>query len=124
MAEELEDTFKPAHQLGKQAVIVDVYFVNEFVEIILMASAEIDEGLDCLVWIGRDVLTLSGGEDGEHVIGEGSEVSDRAVDIGGFVDTDEGFVEDSEEIAEEVEGDRFFDHREHLGFVALPSVHL
>lgn len=124
MAEELEDTFQPAHELGKQTVIVDVDFVNELVKIILMASAEIDEGLDCLVWIRRDVLTLSGSEDGEHIIGEGSEVGDGTIDIGGFVDADQGLVEDGEEVTEEVEGDGLFDHGEHLGFVALPSVHL
>ncbi len=103
---------------------MDVYLVDEFVEIILMASAEIDEGLDGLVWISGDVLTLSGGEDGEHIVGKGSEVGDGAVDIGGFVDADEGFIEDGEEIAEEAEGDRLFDHGEHLGFVALSRVHL
>lgn len=103
---------------------MDVHFVYEFVEIILMASAKINEGLNCLVRIRRDVLTLSGGEDREHVIGEGSEVGDGAVDIGGFVDADERFVEDGEEVAEELEGDGFFDHGEHLGFVALSSVHL
>ena len=70
--------------------------MNEFVEIILMASAEIDERLDCLVWIGGDVLTLRGGKDGEHVIGEGSEIGNGVVDVGGFVDADEGFVEDGE----------------------------
>ena len=103
---------------------MDVYFVNEFVEVILMASAEIDEGLDGLVWIGGDVLTLSGSEDRERVVGEGSEVGDGVVDIGGFVDADKGFVEDGEKVAEELEGDGLFDHGEHLGFVALPSIHL
>lgn len=103
---------------------MDVHFVYEFVEIILMARTKINEGLNRLVWVRRDVLTLSGGEDGEHVVGEGSEVGDGAVDIGGFVDADEGFVEDGEEVAEEVEGNGFFNHGEHLGFVALSSVHL
>lgn len=124
MAEELEDTFQPAHDLGKQPVIVDVHLVNKFVEVVLMACAKIDEGLDCLIWIRRDVLALSGCEDGEHVVGEGCEVSDGTVDIGGFVDANQGFVKDCEKIAEEVEGDGLFDHGEHLGFVALPSVHL
>lgn len=103
---------------------MDVHFVYEFVEIVLMASTKINEGLNCLIWIRRDVLTLSRGEDREHVVGEGSEVGDGAVDIGGFVDANEGFVEDGEEVAEEMEGDGFFDYREHLGFVALSSVHL
>lgn len=103
---------------------MDVDFVDEFVEIVLMSSAEVNEGLDCLIWIGGNVLPLSGGEDGEHVVGKGSEVGNGVVDIGGFVDADERFVKNGEEVAEEVEGNRFFDHGEHLGFVALPSVHL
>lgn len=124
MTKEFEYTFQPAHYLGEQTVIVNVHFVDEFVEIVLMPSAEVDEGLNCLIGIGGNVLTLSGGEDGEHVVGEGSEVGNRIIDIGGFVDTDKGFVEDGEEIAEEVKGNRLFDHGEHLGLVALPSVHL
>ena len=103
---------------------MDVHFVHEFVEVVLVASAEVDEGLDGLVGVGGDVLTLSGGEDGEHVLGEGGEVGDGVVDVGGLVDADEGFVEDGEEVAEQVQGDGFFDHGEHLGFVALPGVHL
>ena len=103
---------------------MDVDFVNKFVEVILMTSAEIDKGLDCLVWIGGDVLTLSRGKNGEHVVGEGSEVGNGVVDVGGFVDADEGFVENGEEVTEKVEGDGFFNHGEHLGFVALSSVHL
>ena len=103
---------------------MDVDFVDEFIEIVLVPSAEINEGLDCLIWIGGYVLPLSGGEDGKHIVGKRSEVGDGVIDIGRFVDADEGFVENGEEVTEEVEGDRLFDHGEHLGFVALPSVHL
>ena len=123
MAEEFKNTFEPAHYLSKQAVVMDVNFMYEFVKIILMASAKVNEGLDRLVWIGRDVLSLSREEDGEHVVGKGGEVADGAVDVGRFVDADEGFVEDGKEVAKEAEGDGFFDHREHLGFVTLSSVH-
>ena len=49
---------------------MDVHFVYEFVEVVLMASTKINEGLNCLVRIRRDVLTLSGGKDREHVVGE------------------------------------------------------
>lgn len=103
---------------------MDVHFVDKFVKIVLMTSTQINEGLNRLVGIRRDVLTLSGGEDGEHVVGEGSKVCDGIVNIGGFVDADEGFVEDGEEVAEEAERDWFFNHGEHLGFVALSSIHL
>lgn len=33
-----------------------VNFVNEFVEIVFVALAEVDESLDCLVGVGGDVL--------------------------------------------------------------------
>ena len=78
--------------------------VDEFVEIMFMASAEIDEGLDCLIGVSGDVLSLGSFDDCEHVVGEGGEVGDAAVDVGGFVDADEGFVKDGEEVAEELEG--------------------
>jgi hypothetical protein len=35
---------------------VRVDFVHEFVEVVFVALAEVDEGLDCLVWVGGDVL--------------------------------------------------------------------
>ena len=98
--------------------------MDEFVKIVLMASAKINERLDSLIRVGRNVLALSGTKDGEHVVGEGSEVCNGVVDIGGFVDAYEGFIEDGEEVTKEAKGDGFFDHRKHLGFIALPSVHL
>ncbi len=97
--------------------------MDEFIEIVLVASAEVDEGLDGLIGVGRNVLALGGGEDGEGVVGEGGEVGDGVIDVGRFVDADEGFVEDGEEVAEEVEGYGFFDYGHHLGFVALAGVH-
>ena len=59
MSEELEDAFEPAHEGGKEAVVVNVDFMDEFVEVVLVAGAEIDEGLHCLVGVGGDVLALS-----------------------------------------------------------------
>ncbi len=123
VAQELEDPFQPAHERGEEAVVVDVDFVDEFVEVFLVAGAEVDEGLDGLVGVRRDVLALRRGQDAEHVVGEGREVCDGVVDVGRFVDADEGLVEDSEEVAEEVQGYRFFDYGEHLGFVPLAGVH-
>lgn len=123
LAQELEDALQPAHDLGEEAVVVDVDLVDEFVEVVLVAGAEVDEGLDGLVRVGGDVLALGLGEDGEHVVGEGGEVADAAVDVGGFVDAHEGLVEDGEEVAEELEGDGFFDEGEHACFVTLAGVH-
>jgi hypothetical protein len=33
-----------------------MHFMDEFVEVVFVALAEVDEGLDCLVRVGRDVL--------------------------------------------------------------------
>ena len=81
---------------------MDVDLVDEFVEVVLVPGAEVDEGLDGLIWVCGDVLTLSGGDDGDSVIGEGGKVGDGGVDVCRFVDADERFVEDSEEVAEEL----------------------
>ena len=102
---------------------MDMDFMDEFVEVVLVAGAEVDEGLDGLVGVGGDVLALGGLEHAEHVVGEVGEVGDGGVDIGGFVDAHEGLVEDGEEVAEEVQSDGFFDDGEHHCFVALAGVH-
>lgn len=99
-AEELKDAFEPAHELLEEAVVMDVDFVHELVEVVLVALAEVDEGLHGLVRVGRDVLPLGFVDDGEHVVGEDGEVGDAVVDVGRFVDAHEGFVEDGEEVAE------------------------
>lgn len=124
VAQELQDPLQPAHQRGEEPVVVDVDLVHELVEVLLVAAAEVDEALDRLVGVGGDVLPLRGVEDSKGVIGEGGEVRDGVVDVGGFVDPHEGFVEDGEEVAEEVERDRFLDDGEHLRLVPLPGVHL
>ena len=69
------------------------------------AGAQVDEGLHGLVRVSGDILALRSIYDGDGVVGEGGEVGDAAVDVGGFVDADKGFVEDREEVAEELEGD-------------------
>lgn len=77
--------------------------MHKFIEIVFVAGAQVDEGLDGLVGVGADVLALAGGDDGDGVVDEEGEVGDGVVDVCGFVDADEGFVEDGEEVAEEVE---------------------
>lgn len=88
VSQEFEDALQPAHQLLKEAVVVDVYFVNEFVKIVLMALAKVNEGLDGLVGVGRYVLALCFFYYREHVVGEDGEVCDAVVDVGRFVDAD------------------------------------
>ena len=82
---------------------MDVDLVDEFVEVVFVAGAKVDEGLDGLVRVGGDVLALGALDGDEHVVGEGGEVGHAVVDVGGFVDAHEGFVEDGEEVAEELE---------------------
>ena len=104
VAQKFKDTFQPAHELTEEAVVVDMDLVDEFVKVVFVTGAEIDERLDGLVGVGGDVLALGTIDDGEHVISEGGEVRDAAIDICGFVDADERFVEDCEEVAEELKG--------------------
>lgn len=88
---------------------MEMDLVNESVEAFLMTRAKVDEGLDCLIGVGRDVLTLSALEHAEHVVGEGGEVTDAIVDVGGFINPDKRLVEDCEEIAKELERHRLRD---------------
>jgi hypothetical protein len=83
---------------------VDMDFVDEFVEVVFVAGTEVNERLDGLVGIGRNVLTLGTINDGDGVVGESGEVGDAVVYVGGFVDADERVGEDCEEVAEESEG--------------------
>lgn len=56
LAQELEDAFYPAHELCEEPVVVRVHFVHEFVEVVLVARAEVDEGLDGLIGVCGNVL--------------------------------------------------------------------
>src|SRR2546421_10754995 len=96
-----------------------MHLVNEFVEVILVPGTEIDEALHRLVWVSRDVLTLSLLDNGDGIVGEGREIRDTAVHVGGFVNADKRFVKDSEEVTEKLERGRFLDHGGHHGFIAL-----
>ncbi len=100
VAEKFENAFEPAHELIEKAVVVGMYFVDEFVQIIFVPGAEINESLHRLVGICRDVLTLSALYDSNSVVCEESEVGDAVVDVGGLVDSNEWFVEDGKEVAE------------------------
>ena len=82
---------------------MDVNLVNKLVQVILMACAEIDEGLNGLIRIGGKVLTLCGLDDGDRIGDKVGEIGDAIVDACGFVDADEGLVENLEEIAEELQ---------------------
>jgi hypothetical protein len=83
---------------------VDVDLVDEFVEVVFVAGAQVDEGLDGLIWVGGDVLALGGFDSADCVVDKEGEVGDGVIDVCGFVDADEGFVEDGEEVTEELQG--------------------
>ena len=97
-----------------------MHFMDKLIKVVLMPCAQIDEALhsDIRVRVSQ-ILTLGRFDDFDDVVEKGGEVCDGAVDVCGFVDAHEGFVEDGEEIAEELQGDGFFDDGEHLGFVAV-----
>jgi hypothetical protein len=94
---------------------VCVHFVDEFVEVMFVALAEIDEGLYCLVWVGGDVLLAAfvddlvfisrdlrakeGGTYMDHVIDEYCEVGYRVVDVCRLVDANKRLIEDREEVS-------------------------
>ncbi len=95
----------------------------KFVEIILVAATKVNEGLNSLVWVGGNVLALSSRKNRKHIIKEGGKIGDRVVDIGRFVNPDEGLIEDRKEVAKEVKGNGFFDDARHHSLVPLSSVH-
>lgn len=104
VAQKFKDAFQPAHELVKEPIVVDVDLVNELIEVVLVARAEVDECLDGLVGVCGDLLSLAGFNGLNRVINEHGEICDAVVDVCGFVDTDKWFVEDREEVAEELEG--------------------
>lgn len=123
MSQETKDILDPVHQAIEQAVIVQVHLVNELIEIILVASTEINERLDRDVRISAEVLALSTFDDDDGIVNECSEVGDTVVYVRRFVDANEGFVEDGEEVAEERDCDWFFNNLKHLALVALTNEH-
>lgn len=70
MAEKLEDALQPAHELGKETIVVYMDLMDELVEIVLVPGAKVDEGLDGLIWVCGDVLPLCGCDYGDGVISE------------------------------------------------------
>lgn len=103
MAQKLKNAFQPTHQLVKEPIVVNVDLMNELVEVVLMACAEVDEGLYCLVGICRDLLSLAGFDSLDSVIDKHGEVCNAVVDVRGLVDANKRLVEYSEEIAEKLE---------------------
>ncbi len=95
-----------------------MHFVHEFVEVVFVALAEVDEGLDRLVGVGGDVL-LAAFVDNlfnslgkiqtndrlpylNHVVDENRKVCDAVVDIRRLVNPNKWLIEDREEIPEQL----------------------
>lgn len=88
----------------------------EFIEVVLVALAKINECLDGLVWVSRNVLFSAfindlkyvrmNPEHGTlhtnlyHIVDENSKVCDAVVYIGRLVHTNQRLVEDREEITQ------------------------
>ena len=108
MAQELKDTFQPTHELIKESVVVDMDLVYKFVEIVLVTRTEIDECLDGLVGICRNLLPLAGFDGLDRVIDEHGEIGNTVVYVRRFIHTDERFIEDGEKIAEELQSSRLY----------------
>ncbi len=102
VTQEVKDTLKPAHKLVKQSIIVLVYFVNEFVELVFVTGTEINESLDSLVGICGDFLPLTSLNCFDRVVYKYCKIGDTAVDIGRFVDADKRLIEDCEQVPEKL----------------------
>jgi fumarate reductase subunit C len=59
LAKEFEYPFYPAHELREETVVVRVDFVNEFVEVVFVSLAEVDESLDGLIGVCGNILFLA-----------------------------------------------------------------
>jgi len=73
-----------------------VYLVDKLVEVVFVSGAKVDEGLDCLVGVGGNILSLACFDDTDHVVKECSEICDAIVDICRLVDSYKGLIEDGE----------------------------
>ena len=124
LPQETQNALQPSHQLSEKPVIMNMHLVHKLVEVVFVACTQVYERLHSLVRICRHVLSLAMLNDSDSIVGKHREIGDGIIDIGGLVDTNEGFVKNSEEIAEEGEGGRFLDYAAHHGFIALPCIHL
>lgn len=98
-----------------------VHLVNELVEVILVAGAQIYEGLHGLIGVCRNFLPLTSFDGFDGVIGEHGEVGNTVVNVCGFVYTDKRFVEDGEQIPEELQRGRLEVRQSFISEIAFPS---
>ena len=82
---------------------MSMYFVHEFVEVMFVALTQVDEGLDGLVGISRNILFATFVDHKDHVVDKDGEIGDTVVDVGGLVDSYQGLVKDCEEIFKKLE---------------------
>lgn len=77
--------------------------MHKFVEVVFVARTKVDKGLDGLIGICGNFLTLTGFDGFDCVVGEDSKVSNTVVDVRRLVHADKRFVKDGEEVTEELE---------------------
>jgi hypothetical protein len=83
-----------------------MYLVHELVEIIFVSRAQIDEGLDRLVGVSRNLLSLTSFDSLDGIVNEHGEVSNAVVHVRRLVNANKRFVENGKEVAEELESGR------------------
>lgn len=67
---------------------MNMHFVHEFVETVLVAGTHVDKCLDGLVGVCRNILTLTAFDYGDGIVGKCCEIGNAIVNIGGFVYAD------------------------------------
>src|ERR1700753_1824148 len=85
-----------------------MHFMDKFIKIMLVSSAQVNKGLYCLVWICRKVLPLSSFNDNYNVVDKVGKIYNAIVYIGALIYSYERLVEDLEEISEEAQCVRLF----------------
>lgn len=80
-----------------------VYFMYKFVEVVLVAGAEINKCLNSLIRVCRDFLSLACFNRLYSVISEQCKISNTVVNVGRLVDANQGFVKDGEQVPEQLQ---------------------
>jgi len=136
VAEEGENDFDPFHEMGEEEVfVVDVDFVNEFIEFFFVTRTEVDEGLYKFIGIGGkvyvsyiifqdDTLVFCFLDDFDEIVYKVFKVYNTIVDIRGIVHFCKGFVEDGDHVSQKTCSNTFEDQRHHLLLVSLPRIQL
>ena len=101
-----------------------VDLVHKLVKVVLVSLAQVDKRLDRLIRVCGHVLPLTLVNDCNGVVGKLGEIRYRAVHICRLVNADKRFIEDGEQVSEQLKRSTLFDHVRHLDLVARANLHL